>query len=404
MLADAFNKKTGANLIVQPQAGDIRQKVITVIAAGTPPDVICLMGKLLLPLVSGQALINVSDLFKVWKINPEQDFAGDSIGAYTYDHTVWGVPVEVNMVGSSVAVPLDEVQKASLNSSTPPTNGKDFFDSYDQLWNVARRTQLVQNGQVTRWGLTSEGWELHSLCGIIRSQGVNWWDEAARKFNVYSDAGITAFKLLVETPVRMKIETELKMLSVDAVVKGKVALARGNASIPYAALTATGLGGKGSKRGPYELAMVPPVKGPLSGTNPLFVGEGGWGFIAAKSTPHRDLSVEFLHFIASPDGEGIWAGIYGGSPSAWRALNTPDNPRWGNTSDPVIRGLIRYSKYLDRTIYFGEGFGDETPIEGKAQALAVDIRQGKLTAELAAQQLQQFCETQYQKYLASLKK
>lgn len=102
----------------------------------------------------------------------------------------------------------------------------------------------------------------------------------------------------------------------------------------------------------------------------------------------------FPHLLSIPEG----------APSAWWALNTPDNPRWGNTSDPVVRGLIRYSQYLDRTVFFGEGFGDETALEGLIAGAVTQCRQGKITAEQAAQMAQQNLEAGYQKYLSGLKK
>ena len=66
MLNDAFTKATGATLRIQPQEWPLETKVLAAMAAGTTPDVVCMMGKVLLPvylrnnvaIVPGQAVIS----------------------------------------------------------------------------------------------------------------------------------------------------------------------------------------------------------------------------------------------------------------------------------------------------------------------------------------------------------
>jgi ABC-type glycerol-3-phosphate transport system substrate-binding protein len=296
-----------------------------------------------------------------------------------------------------VSVPADEVQQAGLN--VPPYNGKDVFASYDDMWQTAKTLQdklgKDNNGKIARWGLASQGWDPQSLIGIIRSQGVDWWDPNAQKFNFNSDAGITAFKTFVETPVKLGIETQLNQTHMDAALAGKVFLARGNMSLPGEA--------RKVKRH-YELAVVPPVKGSFGDKNPLFIGEGGWGFVIPKGTKKMDVAVSFLQFTADTPAQTIWAGIYGGIISSWRELNNPDNPRWGDVqNDYVVKGMIRRAKYIDRTVYYGDGFGYISDIEKHVTATCADCRSGKLTAEQAAAQLQKLAEAQYQQYQADLK-
>lgn len=397
MLAAAFKKNTGAVLNIQPQPDILNTgKFTAAIAAGTAPDIACIMGKVLLPIYLRKALVNVSDLFKAWNLDPSQVFAGDSITAYTYGHQVWGVPVEVNNVGDVVSIPTDDVAK--IGATSPPTNGKDFMNSYDDMWSLAKQLQDklgTTNGKVTRWGLSSRAWDAQSLFGIIRSQGTNWWDENTQKFNITSDAGVTALQLFAETPVNMGIETYLNQTHMDAALAGKVFLARGNMSLP----------GEAKKVGRhYELAMVPPVKGAQSDTNPLFIGEGGWGFVIPSKAKQMDVATAFLKFIATTEAQTIWAGIYGGIVSSWKELNNPENPRWASAKDDyVLRGIQMRAKYIDRTVYYGEGFGYIADVEKHVSAVTDGIREKKLTAQQGAQQLQQLLQQQYQQYQADLK-
>jgi ABC-type glycerol-3-phosphate transport system substrate-binding protein len=397
MLNAAFTKVSGATLKIQPQDWPLETKVLASMAAGTTPDLVCMMGKVLLPLYLRKAITSVSDLFKGWNLDPKAKFTGDSIDAYTYGSQIWGVPVEVNNVGDIVAVPADEIKQAGLNA--PPYNGKDFFASYDELWQTAKTLQdklgKDNSGKVARWGLASQGWDAQSLIGIIRSQGVMWWDSGSQKFNFNSPAGIAAFKTFVETPVKMGIETQLNQTHMDAALAGKVFLARGNMSIP----------GEARKvQRHYELAMVPPVGGAESDTNPQFIGEGGWGFVIPRGVKKMDVAVEFLKFAADTPAQTIWAGIYGGIISSWRELNNPDNPRWGDPkSDYVVAGMIRRAKYIDRTVYYGDGFGYISDIENHVASTCSDCRSGKLTAEQAAAQMQKLAEAQFAQYQSDLK-
>ncbi|HEV8639382.1 MAG TPA: extracellular solute-binding protein [Chloroflexota bacterium] len=394
-LKAAFEQKSGAEIEVQAQPWPLETKVIAATASGTQPAIGSIMGVRLLPMYLKKMLFNVSDLFKTWGINPKQTFVGDSIEAYTYGDQIWGVPVEVNLHGT-VGVPVVDVEKAGLKDKVPPTNGKDFFDSYEHLWETARALQVKEaDGTVKRWGLSSKGWEPHQLFGIMRSMGVQWWDREARKFNVKTEAGIAAFKLLIETPVKMGIETEFDQNHMDAALAGKVALARPNATIA----------GEAKKVGiHYELTMVPPVKSPVRESDPLLVGEGGWGFVGVKPATNEDLVVEWLHFIATEEAQEIYSHIYGGIPSAWRALNNPDHKRWGDKQDWVVQSWIRFAKYLDRVTFFGQDLGYLSDVYKHVGAVSSDLRQSKINSEQAAANLQDLLEQQYKQYLDDLKK
>jgi len=397
-LAAAFEKKTGAKLTVQGGAGssiDLAVKIPAAIAAGNGPDIACLLGKRLLPLLQRKLVVDVTPLYGEAKLDAAKDFIGDSVEAYSYDGKIWGVPTEVNGVGNQVAVPVEDVDKLGLKGSTPPSNGKDFFDSYQALWDVARAVMVKDaSGTVKRWGLSSQGWETQSLLGLIRSQGVKWWDPDARKFNIDTDAGVNAFKLLVETPVKMGIETQFDQNSPDAAMAGKVALTRGNGG---AVTQGRALGYH------YELAMAPPVSGTLSDSDPLYVGEGGWGFIGFQAAKNKDVMLEFLRFMLTKEGQSIFSEIYGGSISAMRAVNDDpakfkDTSRWETTS------VLRYKKNADRTQYYGTGFGYITEIEKHCQNTCADVRTGKVTAQDAAPQFQKLAEQQYAQYLEDAKK
>jgi ABC-type glycerol-3-phosphate transport system substrate-binding protein len=400
-LSKLFEEKTGAKLAVQPQPWPLETKVLAALAAGNAPDVGCIMGKVLLPLEMRKALIDATPIFQEAGINPKTDFYPDGIQAYTYQGKLWGVPVEVGIgVGAIVMVDVGAAEKAGILDKTPPGNKKDFFDSYDHLWNTGKALMVKEGDTVKRWGLSSKGWDPQSYLGIVRSHGVNFWDNETKKFNFNSEAGVNAFKLLAETPVKMGIEAELTTNQIDSMLAGKVALARGN-----------GIAQKEAEKQNYwfSSAIAPPVKGTVTPTDPFFVGEAGWGFVGLASSKKKDMAVEFLRMMASDEGQNAYGEIYGGIPVPKKKLNTLERAKklWVPSKFRDLRTVEQHDwllKEADRFAYYGEGFGYIQDLEKHTGTTVSEVRQGKITAEQAAPKLQGLLEQAYQQYLEDVKK
>ncbi len=398
-LADLFKKQTGSTMNVQPQAWPLDTKLIAALSAGTQPDVCCIFGSASTALFIQNVLVPLGDpVFKAKNVDPSQAFIGDAVQAFIWKGQILGVPVESNAVGSVVNVPIEDVNARGLGQKYPPLDGQTYFESYPAMWQLAQALQVKRNGRVRRWGLTSQGWDQASLFGIMRSLGTDWWDLNARKFNVNTPAGVHAIQLLVETPVKMGIETELgggTQSSVDLALAGKVALARGN---PTVATTST------AKLGyHYELAGVPRLK---PGQDPLLVGEGGWGFATPKRAKHPGAATAFLQMMATEQGQLAYAQIYDGLPFfAWKAL-ADDTTRFADRSPtgPNRKAAALFAKLTPRTVYFGEQCGYYSMIAAAVQDACTAVRQGKLTSAAAAQRIQSRLEAQYKQYLKDIQK
>jgi ABC-type glycerol-3-phosphate transport system substrate-binding protein len=393
-LAAMFEQKTGAKLNVEPQDWPIETKVITALAAGAPPDAVCIMGKVLPPLHLQGALLPCSDLvYKPIGIDPYKDFYPDAAGAYTWNNEIWGVPVEVNGVGSMVNVPVDDVKAAKLTDQYPPTNGNVFFESYEDMYALAEALQKKEGDKVGRWGLSSQGWDSTSLLGIIRSLGVDWWDLDNKKFNVDSEAGVQALEYLVEKPVKMGIETQLDQSGIDAALQGKVAIVRGNGTPTI----------QGKDLGYfYEMSGAPK----LNGKDPLFIGEAGWGFASPKSAKNQDIAVAFLQMVATPEGQREYSKIYGGLISSSKSLAgqfdwfkdpSPDSPN-------VKAAKVMLDALLPNTVFYGEQFGYASAVDGACGTVCAEVRQGKKTAAEGAKELQALLEAQYAQFQDDVKK
>ena len=396
-MVDVFNQKTGAKLTVVPidpgaagPPGTLAQQFLAATAAGTQPDVMCIYGAAAVPLFVQKALMPLKQsVYAANGVDPATAFVGDAMPSWVWQGEYYGVPVECNGVGSMVNVPVDDLKTLGLSNQYPPSNGKTFFDSYDAMYELAGKLQTKSGSSVTRWGLSSKAFELESLAGIMASLGTKWWDGDKKVFNFDSPDGATAFDLLVVKPVKLGIETELDQSATQAALAGKVALSRGDGG-PSVVGAAAGFN--------FELAGAPRVK---PGEDPTLIGGGGWGFMAPRNAKNPALSVAFLQFVATDEGQLAYAKIYDGLLNFAWAKFADDTSRFKDASaaNAIFRAAPAFTAMALRTKHFGEGFGYYAECEKAAGAVCSEVRQGKLTAAAGATELQKRVEAQYAQFV-----
>ncbi len=389
MLAEAFFKETGASATVEPQPWPLETKVLAGAAANVLPDVVCVMGKSSVPLFQQQVIVPIDEaVFEHVGLDTDEFFSPGSIGAYFWDGKHYGVPIEDNCVGMAAAVRTDWLEEAgdAAKALWPAAQGKDGFESYEDMWALAELLQRKDaSGNVTVWGLSSQGWDYPVVLGIMRELGQKWYDPEAQKFNMDSDECITALDLFIRIPVfERKIETQLDVSHMDALLSSKVALARGNNAIP----------GEAAKIGlPVESVLAPPAK---AGGTLTLVGEGGWGFEVPTNAKSRDIGIEFLRFMCTYEAQYIYAGIYGGTMTSCIPVMSSDIYAG---DDPVKRSIRRHLKSLGNTTYYGWGFGLPSAIEEIIGQVCGQVRTGELQPAEAAKELQARMEEHRQQWL-----
>lgn len=396
-LSDLFAEQSGVTLTVAPQPWPLETKLIAALSAGTQPEAVCIMGKVLVPLHIQNALMPLREsVYNHNGIDIDEQFNGDSVEAYMWGDDIWGVPTEMNGVGSMVNVPVDEVQAMNMGGDFPPTNGEPFFNSYSDMWELATSLQKEEDGAVVRWGLSSKGWDAQSYLGIARSllaaENTDWWDNDNKQFNVDTEAGVQAMELFVATPVAMGIETELDQNHVDAALAGKVALARGNGTPMI----------EGHKHGyAYEITGAPRVTPP---DDPLFVGEGGWGFVAPRQSKQPEVSLDFLRMVATLEGQTEYARIYGGAAhTAWRALvGVYDHFEDSSPDSPAVKAAQLLQALARTTGYYGQGFGSPSSVDGAVAQVCSEVRQQNMTAAEGAAELQSRLEAIYAQFQSDM--
>jgi len=387
-LADAFEKKTGNKAVIQPQAWPLETKLLAAITAGTQPDVVCVMGIVSVPLFMQKAVIDMTDtVYQAAGVDPSKFFFPEAIQAYTWQGKFMGVPLESNQVGQSVGTRYDYLDEVGDKAKAlwPALQGKDGFDSYEQMWELADLLQKKDGDTVSRWGISSQGWDLDQYLTTMRSLGTFFWDEERQKFNFDSDDAVKAMDLYITTPVKRGIETQLDVTHMDALFASKVGVAVGNTSMPS----------EGAKLGlKVETVTRPPA---IEGKKPLYVGEGGWGFEIPSTAKNMDIAVEFCKWMATREGQVIYAQIYGGVvPSTSSVL---DDPIYKG-DDIVTKSKLRAIASLPDTVYYGNDWGlDRTGTDDPF----TKCRQGAMTSAEAAAALQQIMTANYEQWKASMK-
>jgi hypothetical protein len=324
-------------------------------------------------------------------------FTGDAIVPFSLGDKIYGVPLESDGgLGDIVNVPVDAVKKAGLASKYPPTNGKAYFDSYDQLFALAKALQIKQNGKVKRWGLSGEGWDLPTLGGMMVTMGTLPFDEAKQQFNFNTPAGIRAMQLHVETPVKMGIEREWNDNSavINQALNGNVAVTMANGTPVIF----------GKQYGyDYEGCSMPKIDGKIQKS----FGEGqGWGIVGPIKPQHPNLQLAFSQMMATADGQYVYDLTYGGvAVVAWKDFLLHDTSRFhpaNSTNGGYVVGTSEWFKQaMLNCVYIGRaGYIDR--VDAAVNQACVAVRSGKMGSAQAMAQLQQKCEAQFKQYKIDL--
>jgi ABC-type glycerol-3-phosphate transport system substrate-binding protein len=393
-LAQIFNEKTGATLKVEPQGWPLEPKILASISAGTVPDVCCVMPQWNKNLIIQKAFMPLDDLvFKPMGIGDvNKTFVAAAIENWFWDGQYYGVPVEMSYVGWTVCIPADDVKALGLDKQYPPGNGEPWFESYEVMWELAKKLMKKEGDKVTRWGITSQGWEWWSYWGIIAtllaaSQKKVWESENA-KFNFDTEEGVKALQLLVETPVKMGIESQMDKTGMDAGLAGQVALVRANFAPALKEAKELGIN--------YDVVATPKVLPPEPA---LYADNCSWSFAGMAQAKNPDISVEFLKMMCTKDGQVGYNKIYGGNLCP---AFIPLHHVYDHFDDPSPTGAyvkvheLYVSQVFPRMTVIN--FPDYGGLQDKTSAVFADVRQGKITAQEGAKTMQKGAEEAWKEF------
>jgi hypothetical protein len=395
-LGKAFGEKTGVNVVVQPQ-DDPFGKPLVALAAGNPPDAACVMGKGLAPYLTKNAVVAIDDsVYKAAGSDPTKDWFGDGIPCYNWRGKMYGVPTEFSTISLAGAWPTEDKKYNMITADEakayPPLNGKIQFDTYDQMWELAKKLQVEKDGKTIRYGLSSAGWEFSYVSSMLHQMGRKWWDADAQKFDFDNDDMIKVWQLLVETPVKMGIEADLGDTQTNLAQQQKVAVARGNVAVIFF-LKDVDLW--------YE-CFTPPNADPSKPNK--WMGEGGWGFITLPKIKNEANATEFLKWLTSVEGQQVWmTNFVSNYMVPVPLIKANDHPMWDDTGDKyadVIRHMYKgqFPMLPDQTFFGGEFYIGQ--VETATSDIATQIRQGKIDPAAGAKLMQERADNQLKQYQA----
>lgn len=380
-LAGLFAGYTGCTFTVEAVDWPIEVQIVTGMAAGLVPDVVCIMGQRIGGLIDQGVLAPLDDLvYAATGCDIDTWFGPVAIQAYQYEGKTWGVPTEGNNVSGISNARFDVLEEAGVSDLWPSNYGEDEFMDFEEMFYLAKQLQVGSGDDVTRWGLSSEGWYAPQLLGIMRTLGVDWWDPQTRTFAFDTDEALEAMYLLNYTPIfELGLETHLGESSTESMLARKVGICNGNVAMP----------GTGQTLDPVIDIDSVGYPSAFPGREALYVGEGGWGFCAPTQAENPDVGIELLKFIATYEGQKEYSRIYGGLMSSAYAVN----------SDPEIfpAGIVgdamkRSSKVQERTVYYGQGFGPVGEMTGIITAASEKVRVGEAVPEEAVVEIQEQLE------------
>lgn len=395
-MAKAYQEKTGVKVVVQPQ-DDPFGKPLIALAAGNAPDVACVMGKGLPPYLVKNAVLDLTDaVYNAIGTDIEKDWYGDGIPCYTYDGKIYGVPTEVSGISVAGCWPTRDLPEEEAKLY-PPLNGKKKFDSYEQMWELAKKLQVEQDGKVIRYGISSAGWEFSNFSSILAQLGREWWDPANQTFDFANEDSVKAFQLLVETPVKMGIEAEQGDSQTNLAQQGKVAIARGNVAVMFFL----------EEIDAWFEPFIPPDPDPSK--PPKYMGEGGWGFITLSKVANPEGAIDYLKWAASFDGQKAWleanTGNYIWPGPLRKSMELPVFEKNGNPyHDIIIDMIFTVIEMQPYQTFFGCLCGYIGQIESACATLCSEIRQGNKTSEQAAEELQEMATNQFEQWKTEVAK
>jgi hypothetical protein len=383
-LGKAFTEKTGITVTVQPQ-DDPFGKPLVALAAGNPPDVACVMGKGLPPYLAKNAVVDVTDsVYKAAGSDVQNDWFGDGIPCYTWRGKLYGVPTEFSTISLAGAWPTEDKKYNAITADDaklyPPKNGKIQFESYDQMWELAKKLQVEKDGKTIRYGMSSAGWEFSYVSSMLTQMGRQWWDANTKKFDFDNEDMIKVLQLLVETPVKMGIEADLGDTQTNLAQQQKVALARGNVAVIFF-LKEVDLW--------YE-CFTPPNADPSKPNK--FMGEGGWGFITLPKIKNEANAIEFLKWLTTVEGQQVWmTNFVSNYMVPVPLIKANEHKMWDDTGDKygdVIRHMYKsqFPMLKDQTFFGGEWYISQ--VETAVSDACTQIRQQKIAPADGAKLIQ----------------
>jgi ABC-type glycerol-3-phosphate transport system substrate-binding protein len=197
---EMFQEATGDTVVLEEANWPMNTTFVPLLAAGTAPDMLCDMGKMIPKLYGQGAFLDLTALFDSGPVGAADFYSGD-FDSHAWVGKQFGAPVQHAFGLQSVAF----YRKDIFDEVGLPYPERDKgVASYADLWAMADAcTKRDSSGAVTRWGWESNcrWWESGPVLAGMLDQGTHWWNEADQVFNLDSQECIDGFQTQVFDPM-----------------------------------------------------------------------------------------------------------------------------------------------------------------------------------------------------------
>ncbi|HEV8634040.1 MAG TPA: sugar ABC transporter substrate-binding protein [Chloroflexota bacterium] len=313
-------------------------KVITLIAGGTPPDLFILYQELV-PVnaaVERKLVYALDDYIKSDKYDIEA-FLPQAVELNRWDGKLWAIPRDYG--NQNVYYNIDLFKKA--NVPLPPADWEDKSWTFETYLDTARKLTVVEGGRTTQWGiLVNPGWRpwasfVYSNGGTVVNRDQRG---VATDFSIAEPAAVEGLQFLQDVMHKHKVsptpDAFADMGMQGFFGTGKVGMVVDNPTSAAAYRRFQNI--------QWDVAPLPVGKAGKRGT-----GGGGIAWAMVGATKNPDPAWKFLKHITSEKAQLQEVAVGGTTPSRTKVVNSKEfqNP---DTPPKNAKGFAQAQGYVVR--------------------------------------------------------
>lgn len=296
---------------VLPDFGD---KVLSAFAAGTEPDVIDIIGSLLLRFAKEGLIAEVPSQVMT-EAELKSTFWPITLASFSWEGKNYGIPFEVNVAGTGVIFNQELLAMSGMELPAEWIESRRAGETWDELVNFANQLSIVdRRGNIIQAGLAMVNDHEHSdFLAMIFQQGGDYRDFENNRVNFETPEARAALELFIEAMEEHKLD------SVDLPNRQEMFLEQ------TAVATIGGPWYKGViDREVQGLDYVRLNLPPYFGDIPHFPVKGGWGLSVSKGSQHHNEAWEFVRFAMRPENMKYFNKVTQTVPSRIDFADDPD--------------------------------------------------------------------------------
>ncbi|NMB47079.1 MAG: ABC transporter substrate-binding protein [Firmicutes bacterium] len=296
---------------VLPDFGD---KVMSAYAAGTEPDVVDILGSMLLRYAQEGLLAEIPE-YLMTPAQMNEAFWPVTLASYAWEGKYYGIPFDFNVAGTGALFNLDLVEMAGLEIPQSWIESRRCGETWTELAEFCKKLTMTDHaGNIMQAGLGMVNCHEHSdFFAMIFQQGGDYRDFENTRVNFETPEARNALQFFLDALDRDKLHA--------------VTLPSRHQMFMEQTAAAT-IGGPW-----YKPVIDKEVEGlryvrlnlpPFFGTEPKFPVKGGWGLAVSRRSKNPEAAWKFVEFAMRPENMKPWNFTTGTVPTLKAFATDPD--------------------------------------------------------------------------------